>query len=145
MTLSLSIWAMTGAIYAQSTEAHWITNMDEAKKVASESNQLILMSFQGSDWCGNCRRLDKALFQDEKFKQYTAENYVLLQLDFPMKKENRLSKEQTAHNEALAEAYNVDGVFPKVLVFDATGKMLGEMEYPQQSVEGYINSLKSFR
>lgn len=142
--LSVVAVLWTAVAFTQESDV-WLTNMDAAKKEAKESNRLILMSFQGSDWCGNCRRLEKQLFHDEAFQAYAKENYVLLKLDFPMRSENQLSKEQTAHNEALAEKYNADGKFPKVLVFNAQGEKLGAMEYPLTGAKEYIVSLDSYR
>eukprot|EP01009_Symbiontida_sp_KSa7_P003422 NODE_1828_length_540_cov_869.580448_g1483_i0.p2 GENE.NODE_1828_length_540_cov_869.580448_g1483_i0~~NODE_1828_length_540_cov_869.580448_g1483_i0.p2 ORF type:complete len:65 (+),score=7.38 NODE_1828_length_540_cov_869.580448_g1483_i0:91-285(+) len=42
-------------IFAQ----QWLTNFDEAKKVAATEQKNILMVFSGSDWCVPCMKLEK--------------------------------------------------------------------------------------
>lgn len=124
-------------------EQHWETNFDEAKKVASSSEKFILMSFQGSDWCANCKRLERTLFQSEEFRKLASEKFVLLKLDFPARKENKLPKEQAAYNDEMAAKYNNTGSFPKVLVFDKEGNLKGEMSLASPMLDAYITSLKS--
>jgi thioredoxin-related protein len=126
------------------SEIDWKLDFDTAKMSAQESGKLILMSFQGSDWCGNCKRLERALFQDSAFIEFAQTNLILQKVDFPMQKKNKLSKEQTAHNEKLAELFNSDGEFPKVIIFNAAGEKLGEMQHPLTSSDAYIASIMAF-
>ncbi len=124
----------------------WLTNVDSAKQAAAESNKLIMMSFQGSDWCANCKRLEKKLFSDPTFVEFANSELVSLKLDFPMKKENRLSEEQTKHNEELAEKFNPEGSFPKVLILDENLEVQSTFEYdPSKTVEQYITEIKNSR
>ena len=120
----------------------WNLNIKEAKKEASEKKQYILLSFQGSDWCGNCIRLERTLFDSEEFKSFAKENLVLLKADFPMKKKNKLSDDQTKHNEGLADKFNKKGGFPTVVILDSEGKLKGIMSYPLTSSEDYIKDIK---
>lgn len=125
-------------------EAQWIQDFSTAQTTAFDDDKVIMMSFQGSDWCAACKRLDKSLFQSSEFIEYASSNLVLLQVDFPMKKANKLSKEQTEHNEKLAEKYNPDGVFPKVVFVNAKGEVLGTLEQPKKDVASYLTSIKAF-
>lgn len=124
-------------------EVVWLSNFDLAKDEAKAQNKHILLSFTGSDWCANCKRLDNDLFSTSEFAAFANENLVLLQLDFPAKKQNKLSDEQSAHNEALAEKYNKSGTFPTVLILDASGKVIGKMKHPATTAEAYIASIQS--
>ncbi len=124
-------------------ELNWLTNYDDAVATAQKENKTVLMSFSGSDWCSNCMRLDKDLFQQEAFATYAKENLILLKLDFPAKKKNMLPAEQKAHNEELAEKYNKKGVFPQVLIINLDGSVAGAMEHPASTPEAYINSIKT--
>lgn len=121
----------------------WLVHMDEAKEQAKEKELPILISFSGSDWCGNCMRLSKDLFETEEFLNHASENLVLLNLDFPAKKANKLSEELSAQNEALAERYNKQGTFPLTILVDAQGEVLGKMKYPSPNVEAYLNNIES--
>ncbi len=116
-------------------------NFEEAKVQAKAESKTVLMSFSGSDWCANCIRLERELFESPEFQSYAKEHLVLLKLDFPMKKKNQLSAEQTAHNEKLAEQFNQKGAFPTVIVFSADGESLGKMKHPQPTASAYIESL----
>lgn len=123
---------------------YWNTDFETAKTAAASSERIILMSFQGSDWCANCKRLEHALFENSDFIDFYSGNLIMLKVDFPMKKENKLSKEQQKHNDELAEMFNPDGSFPKVVILNAKGEKLGEMAYPAKTAEEYIASIKSF-
>lgn len=140
-----SIILLTATLGYAQEGATWLTDFEAAKKVAKEENKQILMSFSGSDWCANCMRLHKTLFESEEFAAFAKDNLVLLQLDFPAKKKNKLPADQTKHNEELAEKYNKSGAFPTVLVIDAQGSVLGKLEYPQRAPADYINELKSIQ
>ena len=122
----------------------WHNNYFVAQAEAKEQHRHILMSFSGSDWCANCKRLEHDLFSTTEFATFAAENLVLLQLDFPAKKQNRLSPEQTEHNKKMAETYNKEGVFPLVLILDEDGRVVGRMKHPGTSTDDYINSILSF-
>ncbi len=141
--LILSMVILLSMTTQNTTEVKWITDFEAAKTAASSDNKVIMMSFQGSDWCAACKRLDKSLFQSEEFKELASSDLILLKVDFPMQKSNRLSKEQTAHNEKLAEEYNKEGKFPKVVFFNSDGELLGTLEHPKDDVASYIASINA--
>lgn len=122
-------------------KANWLTDMDAAQKEAVYANKNILVSFSGSDWCGNCIRLDKDLFQTAKFLDFADKNLVLLNLDFPAKKANKLSVAQTSHNDKWAEVFNKDGIFPLTILIDKKGEKIAQLTYPSATLEAYINNL----
>lgn len=122
----------------------WLTNIEEAKKEAKAKNRNIILVFQGSDWCAPCMKLDKNVWSTDQFKSFAKENFVLLQADFPRKRQNKLSKEQEAHNGKLFEKYNTRGSFPYVAVLNAKGKLIGTSGYKNIAVEDYIKELASF-
>ena len=68
----------------------------------------------------------------------------MVQADFPRKKQNALSAEQTEHNRMLAEKYNKSGYFPFVVVLNNEGEVLGETGYKKLSPKEYIDLLNSF-
>lgn len=119
----------------------WIHNFEEAKKQAVEQDKNIIIVFSGSDWCAPCIKLDKNIWQSDAFKKEAEENWIIVKADFPRKKANTLSKEQTDHNRKLAEKYNLEGSFPLVVVLDKTGKVLGKMGFKNVSPEEYIKMI----
>jgi thioredoxin-related protein len=122
----------------------WQTNLNEAKKIASKNNESIVIVFQGSDWCGPCMKLDKEVWSTPEFQKLSKDHFVMLKADFPRKKANKLSDEQTAQNAKLAELYNDQGYFPLVVVINSNGKVLGKMGYEKLSPKTYFNKLTSF-
>jgi len=122
----------------------WETNFDNAKKTAKEKNQLILLNFSGSDWCGPCIMLRKDYLESETFTQMANTNLVLVNADFPRKKKNTLSPEMIKRNDALAEKYNKEGNFPLTLLLNAEGKVLKTWRgKPDVSPEEWTAEIKS--
>jgi thioredoxin-related protein len=142
LILSLAILLSLTSKTPAETESKWVTDFESAKTLAAADEKIIMMSFQGSDWCGACKRLEKSLFQNAEFTAFADSKLVLLKVDFPMKKENKLSKEQTAHNEVLAEKYNQEGKFPKVVFFNGKGEKIGTLVHPKDDAASYIASIK---
>lgn len=129
--------------YAQSDHTNWYTDKTEACTAATTDDKQILMVFAGSDWCRPCIKLKKDILTSEGFEAYTKDKLNILYLDFPSKKKNKLSKEQTAHNEMLAEKYNTSGSFPKVILMDKAFNKIKEIDYTGQSTEEFIAELQA--
>jgi thioredoxin-related protein len=125
-------------------EGEWLTNFDEAKQKATIENKYILLNFSGSDWCGPCIKMKKEVFESEEFLSISNQQLVLVRADFPRSKKNQLSKEQSKHNEALAEKYNPNGKFPYTLLLTNTGEVLREWDgYVFESQSKVIGEIKS--
>ena len=129
-------------IDAQTDQDSWFTNQSEAMAYASEHDDNILMVFAGSDWCRPCIQFKKDVLESEDFDAYASENVVILYLDFPSKKKNKLSKEATSHNEGLAEKYNQSGSFPKIVLLDKNMNKIKDLSYEGQSSEEFITLIK---
>lgn len=121
----------------------WVTDFDQAKRQAEEKNRPILLVFSGVDWCVPCMKLENNIWQSEEFKSFAKDHYVLLKADFPKQKKNRLSVEQQAHNDRLAEKYNPNGYFPLVVLLDKNGKVIGNTGFKNLAPAEYIKHLQS--
>jgi len=122
----------------------WEPDFENAKKIAKEKHELILLNFSGSDWCGPCILLRKDYLDSEAFLQMAADNLVLVNADFPQKKKNQPAPEQVKKNEVLAEKYNKAGNFPYTLLLDADGKVLKTWTgKPGVSVEEWTSEIKA--
>ncbi len=128
----------------KATSQEWQTDFEEAKKLATENNQKIILVFQGSDWCAPCIKLDREIWSTDEFKTYAKDHFVMLLADFPRKKKNKLSDSQQEKNNKLAEQYNKRGIFPFVAVLDKNGGILGSTGYKKVNVLEYIEILNSF-
>ncbi|MEM7186786.1 MAG: thioredoxin family protein [Bacteroidota bacterium] len=101
----------------------WLTNLEEAREIAKENNQPVLVYFTGSDWCAPCKALKADFFQTGEFAQ-RAENMVLVEIDYP-RRVDIISETQRAYNLEVIEAYNTDKSFPKLVMLNHKGKELG--------------------
>lgn len=121
----------------------WEPNFEQAKKLAKEKNELILLNFSGSDWCVPCIGLRKEFLESEVFSEFSSKNLILVNADFPRRKKNEVSSEQNKRNEALAEQYNTNGIFPLTLLLNSEGKVLKTWEgKPKVSVEKWIEEIQ---
>ena len=121
----------------------WMSDFEDAKTIASEKDQNILLVFSGSDWCAPCIKLEKAIWHSQEFKDYSKDHIVLLKADFPRKKKNKLTKDQQNENDQLAESYNSKGFFPLVVMLDKNGNVLGKTGYKNLPPDEYIDLLAS--
>ena len=141
MTMMVVIMLL-GAFQLFAGGDQWLTNMKEAQKIAKKKNLLILADFSGSDWCGWCKKLDKEVFSQKKFLDYTKDNFVLLLIDFP--KNKKMDEATKLQNTQLAQKYQVRG-FPTVLIIDADGKVIKQTGYVPGGADAYIKHLKQIK
>lgn len=121
----------------------WQKDFDTARRLATEKNQLILLNFSGSDWCGPCIRMEKEIFSSETFQKMAEANLVLLNADFPRIKKNQLSKEQRNANEMLAEKYNREGKFPFTVLMTPEGNVIKTWEgLPDEDAARFTSMIK---
>lgn len=120
----------------------WQTNFEETKTQAADQSKYILLSFQGSDWCIPCIKLEKEIWHTEVFNDFAQDELILLKADFPRRKKNALSDALQKHNAQLAETYNPQGVFPLVVILDPDGKVIAETGFKKISAEEYVLHLK---
>lgn len=122
---------------------NWVSNINDAKQIAIEENKTIVMVFSGSDWCAPCIKLEKKIWMNEKFQKLAKDSFVMLKVDFPRRKKNKLSKILQQHNDNLAEQYNKEGMFPLVVLIDEKGIVKGKLGYENISPIDYYKKLKS--
>lgn len=103
----------------------------------------ILMVFAGSDWCRPCMKFKKDILEQSAFQAFAKDKVTVLYLDFPQKKKNRLTPYLTEQNESLAEQYNPEGQFPKVVLLGGNGRVKTTLTYDgKQSVESFISQVR---
>jgi len=105
-------------------ESGWTTDYKKAQEEAKATHKFLLLDFTGSDWCGFCFQLDRAILSQPQFKDYAGKNLVLVEIDFPRRGGSRWNAQPAAlktQNQELAEQYQVQG-FPTLVVLDGEGK-----------------------
>jgi thioredoxin-related protein len=138
--LALSIF-LVGAISGHAAE-RWGTSIAQAQTQAKQENKLVMIDFTGSDWCSWCKKLDREVFSTSQFKQYAAQNLVLVEVDFPQGKPQ--SAEVKAQNEALAKKYDVEG-FPTIIVLSPSGRTVGQLSYMEGGPSVFIAELRKLK
>jgi thioredoxin-related protein len=128
----------------QAFSQEWQTDIEDSKQLASAENKVIILVFQGSDWCGPCMKLDREIWSTKEFQDLAEDKLVMLKADFPRRKKNKLSDEQQKHNNQLAEKYNSNGYFPFVIILDSKGNELGSMGYEKSTPKDYFKKLIAF-
>jgi len=124
-------------------ESTWLTDLPKAEAQAKAENKIILMDFTGSDWCGWCIKFKKEVLDTKEFQEYAAKNVVLVELDYPNKKEQ--SADLKKANADLKKKYKVNG-FPTLVVLDKDGKEIGrQVGYSKGGPEAFIAKLESFK
>lgn len=68
-------------------ELTWHTDLTKATDISIKENKPLFLFFTGSDWCGWCIRLQNEVFKTPEFITWAKKNVVLVELDFPKRKE----------------------------------------------------------
>ena len=121
-------------------ESDWQHDWNKAQEEAKANHKLLFLNFTGSDWCGWCIKLDKDIFSQPKFKDYAHDNLVLVELDFPRKKDQ--PTEERKQNVQLAQQYEVLG-FPTIVVLNSNGQKVWQFDgYFPGGPEAFIAQLQ---
>lgn len=119
----------------------WLVNVDEAYALSKKTGKPILANFTGSDWCGWCKRLTKSVFIHDEFKEWAEQNVILLELDFPRRKQ--LPENIRQQNASLRQAFAVRG-YPTIYVFDLEKNDKGGYEISALGKTNYKKTVKEF-
>ncbi len=130
-------------VYAENRESTekliWLTNLEKAQEIAQEKELPIFVDFTGSDWCGWCFKLRDEIFSQEEFIQYSTENLVLVELDFP--RDIPQTRETKAYNDNLARKYEIRG-FPTILLLNSEGQVIAQTGYQYGGAAKYVEHLQ---
>jgi len=119
----------------------WLVLLEEAYAESKKTGKPIMANFTGSDWCGWCIRLTKAVFSKNEFKTWADDNVVLLELDFPRR--SKLPENIEVQNRSLQQAFLVRG-FPSVWVFDLDRDAEGKYNVSAHGKTGYAPTVGEF-
>ena len=124
-------------------EGEWLTDLSKAQTKAKEDKKMVLMDFNGSNWCPPCKALRKTVLDSQAFIDYAKTNLVLVDVDFPQP--SNQTEELKKANEALSKKYNVEGL-PTVIVLSSDGKELKRLEgYDGASPADFIGKLEKLK
>ena len=124
---------------ARAADDLWTTDYDGALQRAKTEDKMVFLEFTGSDWCGGCIFLRENVFSTETFKAFARKHLILVQLDFPLKKD--IESDLKRRNEELRQKYGVMN-FPALILLNASGRKAGEIQFKSQSAPEFVESLK---
>lgn len=134
-----------GLIFAQqqhkAANDGWIVSLEEAYQQSSKTGKPVMANFTGSDWCGWCKRLDASVFSKPEFKKWAAENVVLLELDFPRRKQ--LPNDLRQQNYNMQQALQVRG-YPTIWVFNLKKDEKKNYQIERLGKTGYKPTVEAF-
>ena len=147
--LLLIIIALSQTKNAQSVDLNWHTDLSKAVSISINEKKPIMLFFTGSDWCGWCIRLKKEVFNNEKFKVWSDDNIILVELDFPRRK--KIEPNILNQNRELARIFGVSGyptcwlVEPQILENRKVNFMkLGKLGYVAGGTDKWISVAEKF-
>ena len=128
--------------HSQNTPLEWYTDLTKAYEKSQATKKPIFGFFTGSDWCGWCHKLQNDVFSKTAFVKWAKDKVILLELDFPRRKQ--LPAELAQQNANLQQAFQVAG-YPTIWIFTAVQDKatknfslnpLGSLGYPAGSEAG---------
>ncbi|WP_272973692.1 thioredoxin family protein [Croceibacter atlanticus] len=135
-SIFLLVFMLSSALIQAQQDDVWITDYNEAQKIAKEKKLPLFMYFTGSDWCKPCIKLKEDYFETAEFLNKT-NDFVLLMVDRPYRLDI-ISEAQMEKNKALIKKYNKENTFPLMLLLDHKGKVL-------KDISGYSGDPRYYR
>ena len=93
--------------FTQQKPLEWHTDVNQAINISVKSGKPLFFFFTGSDWCGWCIRLQREVFFTPEFKTWANAYVILVELDFPRKKQ--LDPKTQQQNRQLGQIFGVRG------------------------------------
>ena len=106
----ISLFCISSMCYAQE-KAKWHVEFEKAGAISIETKKPLMVLFTGSDWCPPCKNLKRKVFNSDLFKDWADKNVVLVELDFPRRKEQK--EEIRIQNKNLQNIFKVSS-YPQV-------------------------------
>ena len=116
-------------------KAKWYIDFEKAAQVSLQTGKPILADFTGSDWCGWCKKLKKEVFNTPQFKEWADQNVVLLELDYPRRKQQ--DEKIKKQNRELQQIFQVRG-YPTIHIFNVKVNKDNQIEFVPLGQTGYV-------
>ena len=124
-----------------STPPGWLDDLESAKERARTETKLILAAFEGSDWCGWCKKMERDVYTQPEFMPTVLPRFVPVYIDRP--RDRTLLREAVRErNPALHGEYGIRGV-PCVVILDAEGRELGRVGGYKQNVGALMEKINA--
>lgn len=137
-TMGACVAAATIATPASShaSDAHWHDSLETAVSAAHSTGKPILAIFTGSDWCPHCKTLEANVLETRTFRDWAADNVVLLEIDMP---QQGISRDVRVARSRVCHTYGIRS-FPSVVLMAQDGaKVFSDSGYSGQSAPLWID------
>lgn len=114
--------ALTAMVSTAVASENWTQNLPAALAQAVKEKKLVLVDFNGSDWCGPCIQLKSKVLDQDEFLTYAKKKFILVDIDLPRNK--KIAPKLLKANQALTKQYAVTG-FPSIFVMNTDGFVVG--------------------
>lgn len=125
LLFSISAFAGEKVMRKGAVPGRWTHDYDAAAEIAKENGLPVLLKFTGSDWCGWCMLMEKAVFSKKEFEKWSEGRVLLVTIDSPRER-SLVPEEYHDRNARMMNQYGIRGV-PTYVVLDAEGKELGRL------------------
>ena len=125
----------TSTIAFGQEKSKWYIDFEKAAQVSLQTGKPILADFTGSDWCGWCKKLKKEVFITPQFKDWADQNVVLLELDYPRRKQQ--DEKIKKQNRELQQIFQVRG-YPTIHIFNVKVNTDNQLEFLPIGQTGYV-------
>ncbi|MBR4662941.1 MAG: thioredoxin family protein [Lentisphaeria bacterium] len=100
----------------------WFVNYGPAAEKARQEKRSMFILCTGADWCAPCKRLAREVLQSDEFKEYAAQNLVLLYLNFPRRTPQ--PADQVKHNQDIRRKFSFRGGVPSYILMNPDGQII---------------------
>ena len=95
-------------------EVSWVREFETALKQAAAENKFLVVDISAT-WCGPCRDMERRVFPDPDFVEFSRDNVFML-----------VQSDRDREGARLARRFNVHA-FPTILVFSSKGQEVGRL------------------
>ena len=123
--------AATGSAIAENSSPAWLSDWNEAFKIAKEQHRLVFVDYYAA-WCRPCRTMDKTVFQDPDI-QREMDEFVLLRIDVDKGAVARAQRvyaypTYVVYDSGEHERFRMVGAMPPELFTKAVDEILNEAD-----------------
>ena len=118
-------------------------DFDKALAEAKKEGKLLMLHFEGSDWCPPCKMLHKYVVNTEKFAEYAANKLKYVVSDWG-RGSGPKSENFAKRHRALAEEFELEAFPTIVLINPQTNKMEKIVGFAVRTPEALIERIELF-
>ena len=121
---------------ATATKINWMT-WEEAMTASAEAPRKIMVDVY-TDWCGWCKRMDKATFQNPRIARYVNANYYAVKLDAEQREDLEYQGKTYEYVKRGGRGYHeLAALITRGKLSFPTVVFLDEQQQPIQAIGGY--------